>query len=272
MTLERLSSAEVEPSRRPAFASLVRVRIAREDAAREPGWRAAVGDVRIDLVALPGHRVPAAPRSRRALAGRRWRRTLRDVVHPRHHHQHHVVDPDLGAVMIAPRLRVTPRQVQRVFAGTGTTAPAYIVRRRLERAAQFLTAGHRAVSDIAPRTGFTDLSYFYRGFRKRYGTPREAVMTVSPLHDPVPLSSQRPGCRRLSSAIADRCRVGVSVAECLIGNLYHDHTVMRLELSYKGEHRGAIQPEHGSCQRQDGGASATVPWLAARTGRTRSPV
>ena len=133
---------------------------------RPTRWSTALGDVIFDLITLTYRRVSsvACPHpATRAEAGERWQRTVRDFV------DRHLGDPELSPAMIAHRLGVTPRYVQMGFAGMATTASAYIVARRLELAARLLTSGDRPITEIGFRTGFRDLSYFYRCFRKRFG-------------------------------------------------------------------------------------------------------
>ena len=78
---------------------------------------------------------------------------------------------------------MTPRYVQKLFAGEGTTFSRYVLERRLD-------AAHAALSEPAPReggarrsvsatafdAGFGDLSYFIRTFRRRFGVPPSQVM------------------------------------------------------------------------------------------------
>jgi len=161
--LQRLIGRRVEARDAALLADLLRTLLAQDDVADEPGWSEAIGDVIADLIALTFHHVPAAPAPSRSVVAERWQRTVRAFV------DQHLADPELGAAMIAARLGVTPRYVQMVFASMSTTASAYIVGRRLELAAQFLTTERQPVADVAQRSGFTDLSYFYRSFRKRYG-------------------------------------------------------------------------------------------------------
>ena len=144
------------------LAGFVHTLLAAEQLARQPSCDDAVGDVLLDLVAITYRRAsqpPAPP----ATTGARWQRAIADFV------DHHLGDPALGSPMIARRLGVTPRYVQMVFAGLGTTASAYIISRRLERAAKLLVSGGDQVAEVAFQVGFADLSYFYRSFRKRYG-------------------------------------------------------------------------------------------------------
>src|SRR5262249_40918938 len=85
--------------------------------------------------------------------------------------------PDLSVATIAARHRIKPRWVQRLFESEGTTFTEYVLAQRLARAHRLLTDplhAHHKVSAIALDTGFGDLSYFNRAFRRRYGvTPSE---------------------------------------------------------------------------------------------------
>jgi AraC-like DNA-binding protein len=72
---------------------------------------------------------------------------------------------------------LSERQVQRLFAESGMTFTEFVLEQRLSLAHRLLIdpqSKGRKVSDIAYATGFGDLSYFHRVFRKRYGiTPSE---------------------------------------------------------------------------------------------------
>jgi AraC-like DNA-binding protein len=84
-------------------------------------------------------------------------------------------DLSLGAV--AARHQVMPRCIQRLFESEGTTFTEYLLAQRLAFAHRLLSDPLRAglkISAIAFDAGFTDLSYFNRTFRRRYGaTPSE---------------------------------------------------------------------------------------------------
>ena len=86
--------------------------------------------------------------------------------------------PDLSVATIAARHRLNPRWVQRLFECEDTTFTEYVLAQRLVRAYRCLTDPlhtNQKVSTIALDTGFGDLSYFNRVFRRRYGmTPSEA--------------------------------------------------------------------------------------------------
>lgn len=79
---------------------------------------------------------------------------------------------DLTVGSVAARMKVTPRYVQRLFESEGTTFSEFVLAQRLGRAYRLLTdprhAG-KAVGHIAHETGFGDISYFNRCFRRRFG-------------------------------------------------------------------------------------------------------
>jgi AraC-like DNA-binding protein len=81
-------------------------------------------------------------------------------------------DPTLTPSGLSAALRITPRYLHRLFSGDGETVSRYILRRRLERAAQELVDplhSRRHVSDIAFGCGFSTVSHFCRTFREQYG-------------------------------------------------------------------------------------------------------
>lgn len=82
--------------------------------------------------------------------------------------------PDLSVATIAARQRVKARWVQRLFQSEDTTFTEYVLAQRLVRAHRKLTNplyADQKISSIALDTGFGDLSYFNRAFRRRYGAP-----------------------------------------------------------------------------------------------------
>jgi AraC-like DNA-binding protein len=85
--------------------------------------------------------------------------------------------PDFSIDEVAARHRVSPRYIRRLFEGTGTTFTEYALWQRLALAHRMLSDPRyeqRAVSSIAFDTGFSDLSYFNRAFRQRFGlTPSD---------------------------------------------------------------------------------------------------
>lgn len=86
-------------------------------------------------------------------------------------------DVGVNAIEIAKRLGITPRYVHLLLEGTGRTFSHHLLERRLEKALLLLgdpRSRSRRITDIATEAGFTDLSYFNRTFRRRYGaTPSD---------------------------------------------------------------------------------------------------
>ncbi|MBK1871142.1 helix-turn-helix transcriptional regulator [Aestuariivirga sp. YIM B02566] len=73
---------------------------------------------------------------------------------------------------LAARQRVTPRYVQMLFEGEGTTFTQFVLAERLARAHRMLTNPNvpdRGIAAVAFDAGFGDLSYFIRSFRRAYG-------------------------------------------------------------------------------------------------------
>jgi AraC-like DNA-binding protein len=91
--------------------------------------------------------------------------------------------PDLSIVAVATRYAVTSRYVRMLFEGEGTSFSRYLLGQRLEHSRRMLLNPRYAactITRIAFDSGFNDLSYFNRAFRRQYGAaPREirALMT-----------------------------------------------------------------------------------------------
>lgn len=85
---------------------------------------------------------------------------------------------DLSVSAVAVRHGVSPRYVQMLFEREGITFSEVVLAERLARAFKLLAdPAHLGlkVSDIAYSVGFSDLSYFNRTFRRRFGmTPSDA--------------------------------------------------------------------------------------------------
>jgi len=130
----------------------------------DPDWQASVCDIFLDLLGL-------ALREKAPIAadGGHASRRLNALVEAR------LTDPELSTGMLADELGISPRSVQNLFAKAATTPSAYILRRRLERAAELL-AGDPALSitDLAFELGFNDSAYFARCFRQQFGAPPSA--------------------------------------------------------------------------------------------------
>lgn len=87
-------------------------------------------------------------------------------------------DPNLSAVAVANLLGITPRYVHLLLEETGKSFTQHLLERRLERTAMMLRDSrwhHRKIAEIAVEAGFTDLSYFNRAFRRRYGATPSAM-------------------------------------------------------------------------------------------------
>ena len=82
-----------------------------------------------------------------------------------------LTDAELSPASVAAQLHVSVRTLQRAFASLDESFSSYIRRRRLEEAAEALTASSSrlGVSEAAARWHFTDSSHFIRAFKKHYG-------------------------------------------------------------------------------------------------------
>lgn len=93
---------------------------------------------------------------------------------------------DLSVATIAARHRIKPRWIQRLFESDGTTFTEYVLAQRLARAHRLLTSPwptRLKISAIALDTGFGDLSYFNRAFRRRYGVTPSELRAAAPSGD-----------------------------------------------------------------------------------------
>lgn len=89
---------------------------------------------------------------------------------------------DLSIGGVAAHLGLTPRNLQRLFEGEGTTFSEFLLSQRLSRAHRMLTEprlAQSAVGAIAYDAGFGDLSYFNRSFKRRYGATPRAIRSES---------------------------------------------------------------------------------------------
>jgi AraC-like DNA-binding protein len=92
-------------------------------------------------------------------------------------------DAGLSAATIAALLGVTPRYIHFLLEQTGRSFTHHVLDHRLERAAALLRDPQwrdRKIAHIATEAGFTDLSYFSRVFRRKYGaTPSDMRAAAS---------------------------------------------------------------------------------------------
>ena len=132
----------------------------------DPDWEASVSTVFYDLVALAmrGAAMPGPGDLDSALRSR----VLRVV-------EAQLADPGLRTLTLANACNTSVRTIQNVFAAMGTTPSAYILERRLRRAADRLTASPGAsITEVAFELGFNDSAYFARCFRQQFGVaPRD---------------------------------------------------------------------------------------------------
>lgn len=79
---------------------------------------------------------------------------------------------DISVGRLAARQRVTPRYIQMLFEGEGTTFTQFVLAERLARAHRMLINPNlpdRGIASVAFDAGFGDVSYFTRSFRRAYG-------------------------------------------------------------------------------------------------------
>jgi AraC-like DNA-binding protein len=101
----------------------------------------------------------------RSLRGRRLDVILRAI-------DEGFADPSFSLRTIAVRLRLSERTIQDLLQSTGTGFADRVIERRLQQSLRLLSsagASRRKVSDVAFASGFNDLSYFHRCFRRRFG-------------------------------------------------------------------------------------------------------
>lgn len=89
----------------------------------------------------------------------------------------HLCEPGLSIDAIAMRHGISSRYVRKLFGEGRETFSDFVLSLRLERSRQLLRSPAQAIctiASIAHASGFNDLSYFNRTFRRRYGvTPSD---------------------------------------------------------------------------------------------------
>jgi AraC-like DNA-binding protein len=78
---------------------------------------------------------------------------------------------DVSVAAIAARHRVSPRYLRKLFENEGMTFSEYVLDQRLALAHRLLSDPRSAsdkIASVAFASGFGDVSYFYRTFRRRY--------------------------------------------------------------------------------------------------------
>ncbi|MGH6835176.1 MAG: helix-turn-helix domain-containing protein [Methylocella sp.] len=95
----------------------------------------------------------------------------------------HMADPELTPEKAAGDLKMSVRQLHRLFEPGGTSFAQYLLLRRLEECRAALTSptgGDRSVTDIAFAWGFNSLATFYRTFRRSFGAAPNEVRAAAP--------------------------------------------------------------------------------------------
>jgi AraC-like DNA-binding protein len=85
----------------------------------------------------------------------------------------HLSHADLSPAAVARRQRISDSYIRKLFEGEGTSFSEFVLVRRLVRARRMLTDrrwADRSIAWIAFESGFGDLSYFNRTFKRFYGT------------------------------------------------------------------------------------------------------
>lgn len=94
----------------------------------------------------------------------------------------HLSYGDLTLPAVAARLKLTPRYIQRLFESVDSTFSEFVLSQRLTRAYRLLTDPGRSdstIGTIAFESGFGDLSYFNRTFRRHYGATPSDIRAAS---------------------------------------------------------------------------------------------
>ena len=79
-------------------------------------------------------------------------------------------NPEFGAPQMQSELAMSKTQLNRKLKALTQESPRDLLRNfRLKRAAQLLVQKSDTVTQIAYQVGFTNLSYFAKCFRERYG-------------------------------------------------------------------------------------------------------
>lgn len=169
----------------PAFGALVReaVRLfAQQSVQLSPDAAAALFDSTVEVARLACAPSSAAKASLESRSG-----LLFQLVS--NHIERNFRNPQLDAAQIAAVHGVSPRYVHKLFEqhGPGRTLTKYVIDCRLAWAARRLAdprARHATVTDTAYEAGFSDLTHFYRTFRRRYGAAPGKFRAAPPLREP----------------------------------------------------------------------------------------
>jgi AraC-like DNA-binding protein len=143
-----------------------------EEALATPELRRLVVNQIYDLVALAigATRDAAAVAEQRGVRAARLRAIKTDIAERANQH-------DLTVGSVAAHQGISESYVRKLFESDGTSFSEFVLGQRLVRAHRFLTDPRfaaRSITSVAFDSGFGDVSYFNRSFRRRYGaTPSE---------------------------------------------------------------------------------------------------
>jgi two-component system response regulator YesN len=71
---------------------------------------------------------------------------------------------------VAQRFFVSKEHLSRAFKSqSGENLSDYISRKRMEKAKELIVEGELAIKHVAKLTGYEDVAYFYRVFKKHFG-------------------------------------------------------------------------------------------------------
>jgi AraC-like DNA-binding protein len=133
-----------------------------------PAEAAQAGTMFVDLLALTLGATAAAREAARPAARRALFDAACAAIRVR------LGDPALDLAVAARLMRCAPRTLQALFQEHGATVSGLVLEERLRLADRQLAQGRATVTEIAYATGFSDLSYFSRAFRRRFGmSPRD---------------------------------------------------------------------------------------------------
>jgi AraC-like DNA-binding protein len=163
--------------------------------AAAPKLRDAVVTHIYDLVALAvGECAPLGESSASAVVAARHSGVLDHIAT-------HFQDPGLSLELVARCQGISSRYLQRLMTSSGSSFTGCVNELRLQRAFKLLTEPHTStqrISDIALEVGFSDVSYFNRLFRTRFGNSPRGVRAVGRGIDAMPgLQTCRDGLRQL---------------------------------------------------------------------------
>jgi two-component system response regulator YesN len=99
---------------------------------------------------------------------RRDRKQL-DLAEVKAHIDHYYQDP-ISLETIAQHFFISKEHLSRSFkVFTGENMSDYMVRKRMEKAKELIVEQGLAIKHVAQMTGYADIAYFYRVFKKHYG-------------------------------------------------------------------------------------------------------